>query len=131
MLVTEVETRETLAGVESLLGRELADGETPRAEHLVKQAFLLIGSFLGLARGELPQEAHLLVAAQMVARVLQAPAGRVGVTGATTTTGPFTQNLEYAATYSDGSVWLSSSDKQMLGGGRRAQSVRMVSERFA
>lgn len=124
--------RLTTAGeVEALLGRELSESETRRAESLILAASVLVAQFTGADyQGGVPQ-VHQVVAATMVARAMATPQEMVGVNQATDSTGPFTHTRSYTSSFSEGGVWLSSMDKQMLGGGRRAEGVRMVSERYA
>lgn len=122
----------TAAEVEALLGRELSESETRRAERLILAASVLVAQFTGADYSQPPvPQVHQVVAATMVARAMSTPQEMLGVTGATDVTGPYTHTRQYSSAFSEGGVWLSSMDKQMLGAGRRAQGVRMVSERYA
>lgn len=78
-----------------------------------------------IANGTVDPDVPRLVACRMVKRAMDAPPAigdGAGVTQATTTTGPFSQNLTFSNP--DGAVYLSGADKRLL---RTARGARRPS----
>jgi hypothetical protein len=110
----------TSADVVTRLGRALTATETVKVTGLLEEASVKVLAHLG--KGESYYDALTIpatvsiVTSRMVARVLeQAPAGMVPGTQQTgVTTGPFSNQTTFVAGSSNGSPWLSRSDRADL-----------------
>ncbi len=101
--------------VVAALGRPLTVDEQARTPGLLAEAEDLIRGYLGaLARLDPVPDAVRRVAARMVARVLGAPTGEVGLQSDQMTAGPFQWSTRYSSESRSGDPWLSGSDRTKL-----------------
>jgi hypothetical protein len=119
--------------VEAALGRDLTESETAQAPTLLDEASDLVIGYLGCdptdeeADPTVPA-AVTRVVARMVARVFSQSSEAAGSEATTSTAGPFSQTVRFAAGSTSGAPWLTVTDKVILrpyrcGGGMRTVSL--------
>lgn len=107
----------TVSDVEARLDTQFDVSEHARVESLIEEATVLIEGYLGRPLTEPVPRAVRVVAARMVARVLEAPEGSgFNQESASYTSGPFSKSVKFVAGASGGSPWLTAADKMALRG---------------
>lgn len=106
----------SLEAVEPLLKELLSEEAQATVEALIDQASVIISAYCGREFTEpVPKEVQV-VAARMVARTMNSAASDVpvGATGVMNVAGAFTRQFQFGSGSTDGDVWLSKMDKQIL-----------------
>ncbi|ATL70778.1 hypothetical protein [Nocardia terpenica] len=105
----------TDSDVQARLGRTLTPAELARVPGLIDEASDLITGFLRprVVPDPVPDVLRRVVS-RMVARVLESPAGDVGMTGHQMSAGPFQVGHTYMPDSRTGGPWLTKQDKIAL-----------------
>lgn len=115
----------TLDEVKKRMRTELDEADDDYVNGLIEEATIIVDGYLGGIPTPVPRAVQI-VAARMVARVLESPDDGHSISQRSYTAGPFTENLTYRTGASGGAPWMTAVDRKALRRYRRRGGIYSV-----